>query len=224
MMELMKAAKFIQEFEKGSLSQRISQLEKAGKQKTREDFDAMLSAAAVRPDILEAALTFKRLAGQINVIIHAVGILLSLPYILEQNEVVEVLSLGAGSTGKNFDLETDKQVAEFKFINWREKRNTIRQNQLFKDFFNLAEHETTKRKCLYVLGTEMPLKFLQGGRALNSVLSRNKKIDTLLHQYHGNQYARVDEYYVVNREKVELIDLLEILPEEIRQIFEITNP
>ena len=39
----------------------------------------------------------KRLAGQINVTIHALGILLCLPHILEPSERVEPVSLGAGA-------------------------------------------------------------------------------------------------------------------------------
>ena len=53
--------------------------------------------------------------------------------------------------------------------------NAIRQNSLFKDFYFLAEHDTTKRKELYVIGTQMPLKFLNSGRALASVMSRNQQ-------------------------------------------------
>jgi hypothetical protein len=37
---------------------------------------------------LRGALTLKRLAGQIDVIVHAVGILTALPYVLEPGEVV----------------------------------------------------------------------------------------------------------------------------------------
>jgi len=40
----------------------------------------------VTPALLQAALEVKRMAGQINVIVHAVGILVSLPYVLEPGE------------------------------------------------------------------------------------------------------------------------------------------
>ena len=43
-----------------------------------------------------AALLVKRSAGQINVIVHAVGILVALPKILEPGELVQSLSLAAG--------------------------------------------------------------------------------------------------------------------------------
>jgi hypothetical protein len=69
-------------------------------------------------------------------------------------------------------LETDRRVAEFKFIHWRGGADAIRQNSLFKDYYLLAEHPTKKRKELFVLDTTHPLKFLRGGRALRSVLSK----------------------------------------------------
>jgi hypothetical protein len=37
-------------------------------------------------------------------VIHAVGILTALPHILEHDERIETLSLGAGNTGRQFDL------------------------------------------------------------------------------------------------------------------------
>ena len=43
-------------------------------------------------------------------------------------------------TGRSFDLETSCRVAvaEFKFIRWQGDPESIRQNQLFKDFYLLA--------------------------------------------------------------------------------------
>ena len=52
-----------------------------------------------------AALLVKRSAGQINVIVHAVGILVALRKILEPGELVQSLSIGAGNTGRAHDLE-----------------------------------------------------------------------------------------------------------------------
>ena len=43
-------------------------------------------------------------------------------------------------TGRSFDLETSYRVAvaELKFIRWQGGPESIRQNQLFKDFYLLA--------------------------------------------------------------------------------------
>ena len=88
---------------------------------------------------------FERHLGQINVVIHALGILLCLPHILRPGEVIDYVSLGAGNTGRAFDLETSLRIAEFKFIHWQGGPESIRQNSLFKDFYEMAEHETQNR-------------------------------------------------------------------------------
>ena len=71
-------------------------------------------------------------------------------------EVVELLSLGAGNTGRDYDLETDRRIAEFKFITWRGGAEAIRQNHTFVDMFNLACADTTKRRVLYLLDADVP--------------------------------------------------------------------
>lgn len=87
---------------------------------------------------------------------------LCLPHILEPGELVEYASLGAGNTGRQFDLETNFCVAEFKFINWRGGPESIRQNSIFKDYFLLAEAPTPKRKYLYLLGSGFVLRLNLG--------------------------------------------------------------
>ena len=142
---------------------------------------------------------------------HALGILTALPYILDQDEQIKYLSLGAGNTGNDFDLETDKRVAEFKFTNWQGSPESIRQNRLFIDFFNLAEQETQKRKCLYVIDKKYPLCFLNGGRALNSVLSKNQKAATKFFSKYVDRYKVVSEYYRDFSQKVEIIELKDFI-------------
>src|SRR5258708_16459220 len=132
----------------------LEKLEAAGKGLTADDCTRVSSG--VDREVLTAAAAMKRLAGQINVSIHATGILLCLPHILEPGEMVGYVSLGAGNTGRDFDLETNYRIAEFKFIHWRGGAESIRQNQLFKDFYLLSESPSTKRKHLYVIGTEKP--------------------------------------------------------------------
>src|SRR5208283_3156081 len=133
---------------------------------------AVLTTCGAKADVLGAAGQIKQLAGQINVVIHALGILLCLPHILRAGEVIEYVSLGAGNTNRNFDLETNQRIAEFKFIRWQGGPEVIRQNALFKDFYEMAEHATEKQRLLYVLGTQHPEKFFNGGRAISSVLGR----------------------------------------------------
>lgn len=156
---------------------------------------------------MASASSIKKVAGQINVIIHAAGILCSLPHILKPGEVVECVSLGAGNTGRRFDLETNMRVAEYKFIDWQGGSESIRQNALFKDFFELGEYQTKKTKHIYVLGTEVPLRFLRGGRALTSVLSRFPAILEQIRTKYGPAVTVVRNYYEMKKDEVEICDV-----------------
>lgn len=156
---------------------------------------------------LASALSIKKVAGQINVIIHAAGILHSLQSILEPGELVESTSLGAGNTGRKFDLETNFRVAEYKFIDWQGGPESIRQNGIFKDFFELAEYETAKKKFLYVVGTEFPLRFFRGGRALTSVLSRQPLLLDRVAAKYGTGVTKVCDYYELKKHEVSICDV-----------------
>lgn len=105
--------------------------------------------------------------------------------------VVGLLSLGAGNTGRDYDLETNRQVAEFKFIDWRGGAESIRQDGVFFDVFGLVNAETKKRRVLYLLGTEHAERFLNGSRAIASVLSRNTKARVAFYAAHGDRRTRV---------------------------------
>ena len=82
-----------------------------------------------------------------------------LPHTLEARGAVEYVSLGAGNTGREFDLETNRRIAEFKFIHWRGGAESIRQNQLFKDFYLVAESKSRNGACKPLLagfGLQIP--------------------------------------------------------------------
>lgn len=172
----------------------------------------MLADDGIDESLLLAALLVKRMHGQINVIVHAVGILVSLPHVLESGEMIESLSLGAGNTGRPHDLVTDRRVAEFKFIDWKGGAESIRQNSLFVDLFNLASADTSKRKVLYVVGGREPLKFLHGRRAIGSVLSKNQAVAERFRAMHSDRFAVVSEYFDFVRDGVEIVDLAEVVP------------
>src|ERR1700738_3688617 len=98
---------------RGMLTLRVGDLERELAGRTREEAANALAADDVTPALLQAALAVKRIAGEINVIVHAVGILVALPYVLKPGERIQSLSLGAGNTGRRHDLETDRQIGEF---------------------------------------------------------------------------------------------------------------
>jgi hypothetical protein len=163
-------------------------------------------------DPLGAALAIKRVAGQINVVVHALGILTALPYILDPGETVDSLSLGAGNTGREHDLTTNLRIAEFKFIDWRGGSETIRQNGLFADLFNLVVDPTPKHKSLYVVGLDHPLEFLNGRRSLVSVMSRNSHLAKRFQAIRVEGLVTVADYFASVQGQVEIVDLAGIVP------------
>ena len=206
------AIHLLQTFRGADLTQTIYQIEKSLKGVSAETYSTVLTTSGAKAEVLDAAGLIKHLAGQINVVIHALGILLCLPHILRSGEIIEYVSLGAGNTGRAFDLETNRRVAEFKFIRWQGGPESIRQNSLFKDFYQMAEHETAKEKFLYVLGTEHGEKFFNGGRALSSVLSRNVKLRNKFHEKFGDQYRTVRDYYLPRKGLVVIQDVSPFVP------------
>ena len=69
---------------------------------TAGNFAAVVNRCGAKAEVLSAAGIIKRLSGQINVVIHALGILLCLPHILRLNEVIDYVSLGAGKHWTGF--------------------------------------------------------------------------------------------------------------------------
>ena len=213
MSDLYKALTDLKQFSKSDLTQRISDLEFLLSSRDLPAIKIGLDNEQVTEPLLKSALTIKKAASQIDVIVHAVGIMVSLPHILEKGEIVQSLSLGAGNTGKSFDLETDRRIAEFKFINWKGGSESIRQNHLFKDLFSLASCNTTKDKYLYLTGIDIPLKFLnKSKRALSSVLSKDEAVRDQFYSIYGDKYKNVFSYYYDVKHIVKIIDLNSIVP------------
>lgn len=206
-MTIDKALRALEAFQGESLTGSLSDIESRIIGAGVEDVEGFCAASGIDNSFMDSAVAVKRVAGQINVIIHAAGILRSLSGIIKPGEKVESVSLGAGNTGRQFDLETNIRVAEYKFIDWQGGPESIRQNGIFKDFFDLAEHETHKKKYLYVVGTEYPLKFFNGGRALTSVLSRHPRILSRIQEKYGDSITKVCDYYEMKKNEVTICDV-----------------
>lgn len=211
--DILGATRALQSFAGTQLTKRIADLEAELKGAGEIGISQLLAQSDITHELLGSAYLLKKAAGQINVMIHAIGILLVLPQILRPGESISYLSLGAGNTGELFDLETDYRVAEFKFIHWRGGSEAIRQNALFKDLYLLAEHQTSKCKFVYVLGREHPLRFLTGRRALNSVMSRNRTLWDDFQRRYGSRFTTVGEYYGSVADRVVLEDVSPFLSE-----------
>jgi len=205
--DLVSAAALLKRFSGDGLARTLGAIERRSQGLTTETAALLLDDAGADAATYQAAALIKSLAGEINVAIHALGILRCLPHILQPGEVVEYVSLGAGNTGRPFDLETNLRVAEFKFINWRGGPESIRQNGVFKDFFLLAHHDTPKSKHLYLLGADHALKFLRGGRALDSVLSRHVGLKEIFRDRFGEHYQVVSDYFLDHGDMVLIEDI-----------------
>lgn len=198
--------KVIKDFQGNSLTGNLANIEKSIVGLNSSDSGKFCQNLGIDDKFMQSALSVKEIASNINIIIHAVGILQSLSFILEKGERIESVSLGAGNTGKKFDLETSNRVAEFKFIDWKGGSESIRQNGIFKDFYSLAEYKTDKNKILYVVGTKYPLKFFQGSRKLTSVLSKQPKIlEEISIKYSGLNTTK--DYYAIHKNNVAICDV-----------------
>lgn len=200
-------------YTQNNLRQTISDFEDSLRQKNLSEINEQLKQKQFDPNVLTAALELKDIVGQINTIIHAWGILVSLPYILYPEEQVEYISLGAGNTGKKFDLKTSRRVAEFKFISWKGRSESIRQNGLFKDFYNLVNNGENLEKYLYVTGTKHPIQFFKGSRDLKSVLSKDRQLSDSFFKKYGNKYSIVNEFYHEFQDLIKIVDLQALVPE-----------
>jgi len=178
---------------------------------------AALEAArewGVGTELLGGARLAKRVAAQVDVVLHATGILHALPHVLEAEEIVEYVSLGAGNTGRSHDLETDRQVAEFKFINWAGGAETVRQDTLLIDLFNLAATSTLKRRVMYLTGTDVPLHWLETSKRLTrECLARKRRVPGRFDQQYGpDAFQFVCAYWTHIRGLVDVVDLAPIVP------------
>ena len=208
-------------FKGAGLKGRIAQLEVAAAGCSKGTLNDLVGQERVSLALLRAAVNVKRAAAQIDVVVHATGMLLCLPEILDDNEVVESISLGAANTGKPFDLETDRRIAEFTFIDWKGGSESIRQQKLFKDFYTLAEAVTHKERYLYFLGDVHPVKVFQSRSSCKAMLQKYAPLrDECLKQY--DAALSVHEYYERKKAVVILRNLTVVAP-SVAEIFPAFN-
>jgi len=169
----------------------------------RNQIKERLSAIAIGSDLIHAARTLKRAAAQIDVVLHALGILTLLPAILEHNETVQSLSLGAGSSeGNRFDLETNRRVAEFTFTDWQ-GNDSARLQKIFKDFYRLAEYQTDRLKELWLSDDAYVLKYFTSGTRIRTATHKHRDLwESFRAKYPAME--RVSEYYSLHANRVKV--------------------
>jgi hypothetical protein len=201
--QLAECVEEIARFSGTSLAAKIGELEFQFAGVSKAEMSKRLHAASISHGLLEAARTIKRASAQIDIVLHALGILVLLPSILEDGEKVESLSLGAGSAEtKRFDLETNRRVAEFTFIDWRGNDNT-RLQKIFKDFYRLAEFKTEKAKELWLTDDMYVLKYLRSGSSVRSATHKHREVwESFQSKY--PEIDRVSDYYRLKAMSVKL--------------------
>ena len=203
---LLDAFALVARFRASDLKGRLAQLENAGTGRDREALRRLLGQEQVSDELLRAAVNVKRAAVQIDEVVHATGMLLCLPAVLDDDEIIETLSLGAGNTGKHFDLQTDRRIAGFTFIDWKGGSESIRKQKLFKDFYAFAEVTTHKPRYLYFLGEVYAPRVFRSKSHCRGMLRKYADLrDEFLRQYDPS--LSVSEYYEKKKHLVVLQDL-----------------
>jgi hypothetical protein len=210
---ILKAIEAVYAFTRGDRPQlRLHRLEQSVKNLSKPGVDRLLASEEIDNALLRSSLVIKQLAGEIHVVIHALGIMLALPHLLEEGESVVAVSLGAGTGNMKYDLETTNRIAEFKFIRWR-GNDAVRQDGLFADFVKLAESGDPRQRQLFVVGAILPHHFLfESNRSLSSVCARRPKVLKQIQANHGSSFRTVSEYATTFADQVKLVDLESRLP------------
>jgi hypothetical protein len=186
-----------------NLASTIAELEYRSENLGKTQLAEQMAAAQIDSSLLKAAFIVKHAATQIDVVIHAIGMLVLLPSILDQDESIESLSLRAGSSEtKRFDLETNRRIAEFTFIEWQGNDNT-RLQKVFKDFFRLVEFETAKSKELWLTDDKFVLKYLRSKASVRSATHKHRNVWEAFQLRHPS-LKTVSEYYRDHESQVRL--------------------
>lgn len=167
----------------------------------RNDARGYIEESDLGATTLEAAVLVKRAAGQVSVLLHALAILNALPYILEPRRSRREPLARAGYSGRKHDLETDRRVAEFKFITWRRGPESIRQNGVFADLFNLASTSPGPSIHSASSGAGGPLR-----------AAEDAALAWRFRAAHRDCFATVHDYYATVRDHVSIVDLVGLVP------------
>ena len=196
-----------------SLADTIASIEKNSVSAGVNGINQLRKSHNIDKQLLESASIVKHISAQIDVVIHSVGMIYALPYLLEQDEIIQGLSLGAGTAGSDFDLVTDKRIAEFKFIKWQGGSEAVRKKTLFQDYYKLVREETEKKKYIYLLNTEIPLKFLKGKSNILRLLSRNQSLRVDFQNRYKSRYDLVGDFFDAHKNVVQFVNLVDEIPD-----------
>jgi hypothetical protein len=179
---------------------------------TADDRAASLQEAGAEPEVFAAAVEMKRLAGQIDVIIHALASFCacrtSSNPVSGSNMFRSELATRAGSSTLRLIYEwpssrlSDGEAEPRQYGRIRSSRISScspRSPPPSESIFIYSAHTT-------------PLKFLWGGRALTSVLSQDDKVRQIFLERFGDRFRTIRDYYAVHGRAVQIEDVSSWLP------------
>ncbi|MEV5319417.1 PE-PGRS family protein [Streptomyces sp. NPDC052687] len=171
--------------------------------------------------LLASALTVRESLGRISDLIHASGIILALPHILEKGERISRRpSLGAGNDpGRPYDLETDRRVAEFKFARWR-GADAMRKRQVFKDLTMLAADRSGRAADLFVIGPESACFLRSSASTAAWALDRSPGALRTFASVFGSPEVAIREFTATHAAHVRITDLCDVLPEAVTRLLQ----
>lgn len=165
--------------------------------------------------LFTAAVRTRQQLGRLNDLIHATGITLTLPALLEPGErLTNRPSLAAGNDpSRLFDVETDRRIIEFKFGVWQSGSNAARKRAVFHDLLHLAADTSGRRPELYVIGPQAA-RFLLGTKSKVSwALNRQaEKSRQLFEDRFGSVEVPISAFTTGPAAHVAIIDLEDQLP------------
>ncbi|QES49280.1 PE-PGRS family protein [Streptomyces venezuelae] len=182
---------------------------------------AAAADGGVNTDLLVSALAVRESFGRLNDLIHAAGIMLAVPHVLNEGETITKRpSLGAGNDpGRPYDLETDQRVAEFKLARWR-GADATRKRQTFKDLVMLAADRSERQADLYVVGPE-PARFLRSSTSTAAwALDRSPGALRTFQSVFGSPDVPIREFTATHARHVRITDLCGILPPAVTNLLQ----
>lgn len=162
-----------------------------------------------------AAVQARQQLGRINDLIHATGIALMLPAILEPGErLTNRPSLAAGNdASRPFDVETDRRIMEFKFGVWQPGSNAARKRGVFHDLLHLAAAPSGRRPELYVVGPQAAKFLLTTTSKVSWALNRQaEKSQQLFQEQFGSVNVPIPEFTKGPAAHVTIVDMEQQLP------------
>jgi hypothetical protein len=179
-----------------------------------EEAADVAAARGVSADLFRSALAARDALGKLSDLIHAAGIALALPHVLELGERLVRPSLAAGNTPERlFDVETHRRIAEFKLARWDGDSDGGRQQPTVNDLVRLAADTSGRTPELYVRGN-IPIAWLRRTRSpVRQQLRRFRPELAAFEQAFGDAGIPVSEFVAGAGAHVALIDIEQLLPE-----------